>query len=271
MDIVVKMCKKCNVEKNIDKFTPAKNCKDGTRNMCKDCTATYKREYAIKNKEKIKAYKADYHIANIETIKEKRKSYHKANAAAINKRAKEWAQNNTDRAAANKRRHYANNVDVIKARAKKWGEDNIERVKNNRKLYYKNNIEQITKMHKIQYDKIKNTDAYKKRRKEYIASIKDTAEYKAKRASLQNKRKASKLNRTPGWLTEDDYWLMEQAYIVAWERTATYGIQFHVDHIIPLRGKTVSGFHCPANLQVITAKENMMKSNKYQYNDGGVL
>jgi hypothetical protein len=76
-------------------------------------------------------------------------------------------------------------------------------------------------------------------------------------------REAAKKCRTPAWLTEDDKWVIEQAYDIASIRTKHFGIPFHVDHIIPLQGRKVSGFHVPNNLRVITADQNKRKANKY--------
>jgi hypothetical protein len=77
------------------------------------------------------------------------------------------------------------------------------------------------------------------------------------------KRDASKKNRTPNWLTLDELWMIEQAYDIAAKRTQMLGTSFHVDHIVPLQGKTVSGLHVPWNLQVIPAKLNQQKSNRF--------
>ena len=39
--------------------------------------------------------------------------------------------------------------------------------------------------------------------------------------------------------------------------------QFEVDHIFPVKGKTVSGLHVACNLQVIPRAENRAKGNKF--------
>jgi hypothetical protein len=76
-------------------------------------------------------------------------------------------------------------------------------------------------------------------------------------------RRLSKIHRTPAWLTMDDFWLIEQAYEIAAARTKMLGFSWHVDHVIPLQGRLVSGLHVPTNLQVIPAVENIRKANRF--------
>ena len=110
--------------------------------------------------------------------------------------------------------------------------------------------------HEYQKEYIK-TSVYKEQKKAY--SRNNTAKLTAKTRKYQ----IAKLKRTPSWLSAEDFWLIEQAYELAQLRTQVFGFQWHVDHVLPLQGKLVSGLHVPHNLQVIPAVDNQGKSNKY--------
>ncbi|WP_157694911.1 hypothetical protein [Caballeronia fortuita] len=87
--------------------------------------------------------------------------------------------------------------------------------------------------------------------------------YKHKCGALQvfhvMQRQAAKLKATPFWSERDK---IVALYTEARRITEETGIEHHVDHIVPLRGKAVCGLHVLANLRVITADQNKRKANK---------
>jgi len=82
--------------------------------------------------------------------------------------------------------------------------------------------------------------------------------------ALKAKRRADLLARLPKWLSVDEKWMIGQAYALAKLRSKMTGFDWHVDHVVPLRGKDVCGLHTPYNLQVIPAIENLRKGNRHE-------
>ena len=87
--------------------------------------------------------------------------------------------------------------------------------------------------------------------------LKNPARVRANKAQ----RRAAQLQRTVSWSNKK---LIEQVYKQAKELTIETGESYHVDHIIPLQGKLVSGLHVETNLQILLAHDNISKSNKFQ-------
>jgi predicted dithiol-disulfide oxidoreductase (DUF899 family) len=89
------------------------------------------------------------------------------------------------------------------------------------------------------------------------------ADTPAKHLARTKKRQAAKIKRLPKWLTANDIEHMQALYSLAAMFQRESGVMYHVDHIIPLQGKLVSGLHVPNNLRVIPATDNLKKSNKH--------
>ena len=135
------------------------------------------------------------------------------------------------------------------------------------KVYRANNKSKIAVSNK-RY-KQANAASVRKKDKEWRDDNKEhLKEYKAeyvkhnrgKVVALCNKRRAAKLNATPLWADKE---AIDRMYIVSNFLTNKLGEPHHVDHIIPLQGKSICGLHVEYNLDVIPAKDNLRKGNRY--------
>ena len=94
-------------------------------------------------------------------------------------------------------------------------------------------------------------------RRNWILNNQDRVKHHAR------KRLKALKTQTPSWLTTEEKKQIESVYATALFCSRSLGESYHVDHIVPLQGKNVSGLHVPWNLQVLKASENSFKRNKH--------
>jgi hypothetical protein len=121
-----------------------------------------------------------------------------------------------------------------------WAKSNPSTVKKIRDKFYQNNKPMYAELAK----------AARKNKPEMFNTL--NAEYRAR-----------KLKSQPSWLSKEQKKHIADIYAHAKDCERVSGEKYHVDHIIPLKGKTVCGLHVPWNLQVLPADLNTQKSNQY--------
>lgn len=116
-----------------------------------------------------------------------------------------------------------------------------------------------------------NRDKMRKYQKEWTLRNKEQSVKAIKKWKLENKealdessakRRAIKENAMASWYGELDELVMREAFSLAKLRKQATGIDWHIDHMIPLQAKECCGLHCASNIQVIPAKLNVTKINK---------
>ena len=127
--------------------------------------------------------------------------------------------------------------------------------------------------------------AYRAANKEKIIANKRAAYLATREANLAQKREYRQANkgkinflcsmrkkvvkqRTPAWLSPFDRLKIKCYYSVAAMLARNNKEPWHVDHIVPLQGKLVSGLHVPNNLQFLRGVDNVRKKNKFEVAHG---
>lgn len=95
--------------------------------------------------------------------------------------------------------------------------------------------------------------------KSFEAHYKWAARNKDKVNALSVKYYTDKMQRLPLWA---DLEAIEKVYTDCHKLCQETGLEYHVDHVIPLRGKNISGLHVENNLQILSGKDNRSKGNK---------
>jgi len=237
----LKRCGRCRVVKPRSSFCRDARRKDGLQSKCKECARVYEQ---ARDPSKERKRQARYRAENAELIagKAKAKYLEAFEADPEGERAKRRATYE---------KQVAKDIDGYRERKKAYD-----------KQYRADRCAELTVKDRERHARYCAADPEKwkaigaeKRKRHAVARTAD-----------ENKRRATKLNRTPAWA---DLKAIGLLYAECADKTRQTGILHHVDHIIPLQGKFVSGLHIAENLQILTASENCKKNNKYLGISGG--
>lgn len=151
-----------------------------------------------------------------------------------------WIEKNKDRYVARGKRYREQNSDLVKARQAQWRLKNRDAVLEKKRADNKRRREA-------------NPEKFRERSRLYLLRFPE------KHAARQAARRCKKVEATPAWANT---FFIEEIYDLAKRRTKLTGVEWHVDHIVPLKSRLVCGLHVESNLQVIPSVLNISKSNR---------
>lgn len=106
-------------------------------------------------------------------------------------------------------------------------------------------------------------DKYRRKKREYAKS-----HYRKNRDMYEERGlKRRQVIRQASVYTKEGHKQVKLKYLEAQRLSLETGVEYVVDHIVPVRHPLVSGLHTDANLQVITAEENRIKGNSFSIED----
>jgi hypothetical protein len=195
-----------------------------SKKRCNNCQKDRERKAA-------KISNIKYKLKNLDKIKQFKKNYYERNKTICKERSKNFVIQNSDYVSKRSKLYYEKNKGIFASKAKLYRNNNKEQLSLRKKLYYRKNKNRLKKYY----------ENWKQKNRKSLNAI-------------YTKHKLTRSFRVPKW---SDLGKIKEIY-----KNCPDGYQ--VDHIVPLKGKTVSGLHVPNNLQYLTPKENMLKKNFFK-------
>lgn len=182
---------------------------------------------------------------------ERAQDYRKRNPEACRERERKWKKENQDSVRQyNKeygKKRYENNREELLKQQKEYREANKEEISEKRRLQYQANPEPARERSRLNREK--NPERNRENCRRWYQNNK--ADYAARNA-------ARKANMKISHLPLEEQELIHKIYEKAQE-FKDQGLDVHVDHVIPL---SKDGTHTSDNLVIISAEDNMFKSDK---------
>lgn len=254
--------------------------------QCKTCMRLAKKNWASRNKEKVKAYESNYRLKNKESIKKSCRKWREENRSHTREYSKKWKEENPDRKRETQRAWYEKNSEHAKNYSREWRLNNPEQhlkqkekwIENNRdrhlswrRDWWRENSDRVN----AERNKMRKEDdgKYRELQRSWYERAKHREEVKVKKAwrgMLWHFLQLAKLGKSGS--THDLLGYSPDEFRLHIERQFTKGMswenhgEWHIDHIVPLAEHVKNGVKDPAvancltNLQPIWAKENLRKN-----------
>ena len=222
----MKVCTKCKVEKPFDLFAKCSKHADGLAYKCKPCSYEYLKEYRKINFQK-------YNNKRNETLRLQRAGIY--NLAETKRQKKINAQAHREYCEQNKLTltKVCNICGTTKTLSKF---DKASRERDGFQYTCKQCNREWAKCYRVENPE-----------KSIVGSVNRRVNMKRAYVKWANPEK------------------IREIYLARNKLKELTGIDFHVDHIIPLKNSKVCGLHNEFNLQILTASDNLKKQNKHTH------
>lgn len=235
-EITAKVCTVCELEKPLSAFNKQKRGMGGVASWCKVCMRNYQKKWQSQNRDKCVEYTLRYRDKNRDVVNRYRRKHYYEKLDHYAQKALAYREAHREELAKKTAEWRKRYPERAKQAYQDWVAANRGYIAEYGKRWRASNVDRIKKL------------------------TRDWAQRNPHRRSRGSReRKLRLIQATPNWVDRSEF---AEIYLEA-KRRRRAGEDVHIDHVVPLKGTHVCGLHVPWNLQIISAKANLSKKNKF--------